>query len=552
MSSSLSSSLESQYGLRNIRSTWLRRHSQLSISEIIGPICRSDLSQISQGTLPWSISTAHSVQLDTKVLVQIDDLINIANSNPRSPDPPRVLQITLSDGALDFVAVELEPCPRLSLLTVPGTKLVLHPTALARRGRLFLTPTDFTFLGAPACTPANNIVWADQRDRKIAQALAAAGLHNPNLSSFDTIASGNAPFLPDMGGIADAVRIADENDPDNDDDFWAQAVAVAEQSEAQAASDRQNAARAHGGASYAVDGARGIGNGIGAMVCDEVNVGGDAASRHTAPGAGRGVGGRLAGVGEAVNGGGGAVPRPVPTVVTPVSRDAVDVTEAVPIRGSAMVAGPPPIDDVPEMPECESDPVCLNSDADFAVEGDCDIIEDTYDVDIPARPFSRLEQVEEALMDEAGSRTQHQRFLFRAYVPSSKKRPRATPYKGCIKLAVSFDDGTSLTKLAVRDNLFGDLSAENKNEVLNNASSSEGVSTGSGISNPFLDNPLAYADTLVKYSRAIHGFIQVEWDGENAIVTDVSQEPPGGLVSYFYTKLSERSQRTGTNFTCIN
>lgn len=346
-----------------------------------------------------------------------------------------------------------------------------------------------------------------------------------------------------MGGIADAVRIADEDDPDNDDDFWAQAVAVAEQSEAQAANERQNAVAAqgapmeiaaiHDGASSAVGGSRGNRSGIGAVRCDELDVADGTAVMPTMSRARTGTEGSLRAVDRVVNGVGRRRPPQLPTLGTPVSRDAVDITAAVPIRGGAPVTGPSPTDDVPEMPECESDLVYLDSDPDFEGERNVGVMEDTYDVDIPARPFSRLEQVEKALGEGAELRGQQQRFLFRAYVPSSKKRPRATPYKGCIKLAVSFDDGTSLTKLAVRDSLFRDLTAENNNEVLDNASSSEGVTSGSGISNPFFDNPLAYADTLVKYSRAIHGFIQVEWDGENAIVTDVSQEPPGGLVSYF-------------------
>eukprot|EP00737_Agarophyton_chilense_P003194 gb/GEZJ01003711.1/.p1 GENE.gb/GEZJ01003711.1/~~gb/GEZJ01003711.1/.p1 ORF type:complete len:519 (+),score=74.88 gb/GEZJ01003711.1/:901-2457(+) len=221
--------LEEQYGLRNIREEWIHRQRALSPEIVKGPISRTNLCDISRGTLPWNILQAHSVQLGVKVLVQVEDVINIANANPRSHDVPRVLQLTLNDGAIDFVAVELEPLGgRISMKTTPGTKIVLLPSTLVRRGRAFLTSSDFIFFGSP---PTN--LWGEPHQQRIAQSLRDAGLPNPSDSSFDCIArpqvsNGIQARIPiDMGGIADAIT-ATENEDDDDVMFWAQAVEVAD------------------------------------------------------------------------------------------------------------------------------------------------------------------------------------------------------------------------------------------------------------------------------------------------------------------------------------
>ncbi|KAI0567070.1 RecQ mediated genome instability protein [Gracilaria domingensis] len=225
----LSCALEEGYGLRNIREDWIRRQRALSLDIVKGPITRTNLCNISTGTLPWNILEAHSIQLGVKALVQVEDIINIANANPRSHEAPRVLQLALNDGAIDFAAVELEPLGRrLSMKTIPGTKIVLLPSTYVRRGRVLLTPSDFIFFGSP---PTN--LWGEHHELRIAQSLRDAGLPNPQASSFDSIArpqtsnGANARIPVDMGGIADAI-ITNENDEDDDDMFWAQAVEVAD------------------------------------------------------------------------------------------------------------------------------------------------------------------------------------------------------------------------------------------------------------------------------------------------------------------------------------
>lgn len=231
----LTNALQDQYGLRNIRPQWIRRQSVLSFDIIKAPITRTDLSEISAGTLPWNITQAHSVQLRVKALVQVHDVINIANANPRSNQPPRVLQFSMSDGATEFVAVEFTPLgARLSLHTLPGTKIVLLPSALVRRGRVMLTASDFEFFGAPSAN-----IWGSAYQRQIDNALGEAALPNPSHSSFDSIVASRggqngAPVIPvHMGGIADAIpatqRASAQGEDDAEDDgFWAHAVQIAD------------------------------------------------------------------------------------------------------------------------------------------------------------------------------------------------------------------------------------------------------------------------------------------------------------------------------------
>ena len=224
--------LEVKFGLRNIKDLWIRRVNSLSSDVLVGPICRTDLHEVTSGTAPWNIFQAHAVQLQTKMLVQIEDIINISNADPRNPDFPRTLQLSLSDGAMDFVGVEVEPLgSSISMKTIPGTKIILLPSVWIRRGRVMLTAKDFKFLGPPLTN-----IWGDSYEQRIATSLTQAGLQNSRMSTFDSLTAGNGTasitqngvggaMIPmiDMGGIADAVPDAD-NENDDDDDFWIHAA----------------------------------------------------------------------------------------------------------------------------------------------------------------------------------------------------------------------------------------------------------------------------------------------------------------------------------------
>lgn len=225
--------LDRRLGLRNLSAQWLRRHAAFSLSVITGPVCRADLRDISHGSLPWDLLSAHAIRLGTKVLVQIEDVINIAAADPRSSAAPSVLQFTLTDGSLEFVGVELEPLRgALSMKTTPGTKLVLMESTLVRRGCVLLTPKCISVLAEPAVN-----VWGADYEGKVAAALLAANVRNPRLSSFDSIAggpraagaSGTAALLPNMGGISGVDTGQRSDEVFDDDAFWAEAAAVADQ-----------------------------------------------------------------------------------------------------------------------------------------------------------------------------------------------------------------------------------------------------------------------------------------------------------------------------------
>lgn len=224
--SALCFNLEQRFGLRNARSDWVRRQTAFSIDELQSTICRTDLGIISSGTLPWNVSDAHAVRLGTRVLVQIDDITNIANPDPRSNERPRVLLLTLNDGCRDFTGVELECWQRISLSTTLGTKIILQNSARIMRGCVLLRERDFIVLGSP---PSN--IWGASHEELVSQARRNAGLPDPQGSGsslarvleaehVQTIAQmlGNSSaedlavnVLPlGMGGIADPALVIDD------------------------------------------------------------------------------------------------------------------------------------------------------------------------------------------------------------------------------------------------------------------------------------------------------------------------------------------------------
>lgn len=224
----LSHALEQQFGLRNARAEWIRRQTAFSAEELRGLICRTDLCSMSGGTFPWDVHAGHSVTLGVPTLVQVEDVINVSQADPRSAEAQgraRVLQMTLTDGSRDVVAVELEPWGgRLTVKTIPGTKLLLHASARVRRGRLVLRGADFDVLGAP---PAN--VWGPSYDGEVAQGRSAAGLPDTRQMSLARVLEGDDPrnaelvwtgddadALPlNIGGLADPALLRDDDENGN-------------------------------------------------------------------------------------------------------------------------------------------------------------------------------------------------------------------------------------------------------------------------------------------------------------------------------------------------
>lgn len=225
--------LDREYGLRNVRDEWFRRQTSFSAHQLRPIICRTDLCAISNGTLPWDVSRAHSVSLGITTLMQVEDVINVASADPRAlTSNPRVFQATLTDGTHDVVAVELgtPPSPQfIQAASIPGTKLKIHASARLRRGRILLRSSDYTVLGAP---PSN--VWGPLYSREIANARQAAGLpdhaanaqaslgrvvesDNPgNASLVWTGDSSDPNALPlNIGGIADPALLAAAEEAEN-------------------------------------------------------------------------------------------------------------------------------------------------------------------------------------------------------------------------------------------------------------------------------------------------------------------------------------------------
>lgn len=222
----LPSELERRFGLRHVRVDWMRRQMAFSADELQVAICGADLGTITQGTSPWNVHDAHAICLGTRMLVQIEDIINIANTNSRAVERPTVMQMTLNDGYNEFVGVELEPWPnRVSLSTLPGTKIVLEPSARVMRGRMLLRERDFFVLGS-----APNNIWGQSYDSAVAEVQRDAGIPDTETNSslarvlhgrhaqdiVQTIRSSHAStfqtnfLLQNMGGIADPSLVVDD------------------------------------------------------------------------------------------------------------------------------------------------------------------------------------------------------------------------------------------------------------------------------------------------------------------------------------------------------
>lgn len=499
----LSQSLNEKFGLRNVRDDWFRRQTAFSSDVLVGPICRTDLCKVSQGSLPWNILEAHSVQLNVKVLVQIEDVINIASADPRSADMPRVLQMTLTDGALDFVAVELESLGgRLSMRTVPGTKLILLPTALVRRGRILLTSKDFSFLGGPS-----NNVWGDAYNERIAESLRAAGLPNPKASTFDTIASasgnerGNmaSTSLIDMGGIADAIPSTEDND--DDDEFWAEAAAAVDRSGVDVNINMLDVQSVRPSTSSDVLDRPELAENL-AMPRSQFNpqVEGEM-PRATAPS------------------------QLISAEATDVVRysgadDDVEVVSVAPSSHSKEVQNviinesDGDIEDsldIPEMPRCESDPSMdrekINDTGNCAYVASASDMEDIEDLQTPGLPFCRFETIEVDRIEGALEG------IYKAYSLKTSRKTGIKMENNQVMVSALLDDGTNVQLIALRPNFAKSLTGIDQNSEEFHNKFDEGV------------------HEIRRCTRGMCGFFKVEHDDDGSFIADMTSHPPGCMVS---------------------
>ncbi|KAL8566715.1 hypothetical protein ACOMHN_050363 [Nucella lapillus] len=128
-----------------------------------------DLRAIGQKWLPTDISTGRITAdfLEGPAVLQIQKLRNVSapKDNEESQAAPRLWKITTTDGHATVAAVCLQPLKNLSLVTPPGTKLLLEGKVDIVNGYLLLSNHNARLLGGHV----PNLVESWQLKRKLAQ-----------------------------------------------------------------------------------------------------------------------------------------------------------------------------------------------------------------------------------------------------------------------------------------------------------------------------------------------------------------------------------------------
>lgn len=226
MSDQRTKELSERFGLRNVSPGFLRQTCHFSLESIANTLSLRDLSEICSGTIPFSVSEAHSVELSEHSLVQIEDVVNIAADDPRSRGPPSTLLLRLYDGRQSFGGIERLPLGgRIGVKTTPGTKLRLSKGTVIRRGRILLSPCCIEVFGR--VNAASN-VWGERYEEAVSNALRAAGLRPREAVSFDALTrNANAP-ITNLGGISNITDSAPDDEDEQEQAFWLQAIAAVE------------------------------------------------------------------------------------------------------------------------------------------------------------------------------------------------------------------------------------------------------------------------------------------------------------------------------------
>lgn len=147
------------------------------------------------GSLPWDASRAHRLNTPRDVLLQVEDVINVAADAPRQAGvTPCTLKVLFTDGRQHLVGVEHMPLAGiLGVTATPGTKVLLRAGARLHRGVALLTPSVVRLLHA-----ATTNVWGEVYDVEVERAMAASPFVPPHLRRF----GGNA----DASGVANGQR----------------------------------------------------------------------------------------------------------------------------------------------------------------------------------------------------------------------------------------------------------------------------------------------------------------------------------------------------------
>ncbi|GAB0493214.1 hypothetical protein MMPV_004489 [Pyropia vietnamensis] len=267
----LRAALGARIGAWGIREDLLADLLRGGVPAAVEAVLAADLTDVCpSGSLPWDVSRAHRLTTPRDVLLQVEDVVNVASDAPRQAGvTPCTLKVLLTDGQQHLVGVEHSPLGGiLGLAATPGSKVLLRAGARLHRGVVLLTPSVLRFLHA-----ATTNVWGEVYDAEVERAMAASPFVPPHLRRFEGGGgagasangggiAGRTTRLPGQGGATGPLRglggISDlpvEAEDDDDDAVGLEALAQYEASVA--------AAAAVGGGGHG-DGGVGAGAGAGA------------------------------------------------------------------------------------------------------------------------------------------------------------------------------------------------------------------------------------------------------------------------------------------------
>lgn len=152
-----------------LRPSWLT-DAGVDASTLLQRLLAADLRDACEGSLPAALERQHNVQLEGQHLVQILEMVDIANPSAQDPGEEEVddaqstverrprrqkmLKVCFTDGAQAVCGIEHRPIAQLRA-AVPGTKFLLGNRPLLRRGLLLLEPQHMEAFGTVPQAPAD-------------------------------------------------------------------------------------------------------------------------------------------------------------------------------------------------------------------------------------------------------------------------------------------------------------------------------------------------------------------------------------------------------------
>ena len=104
--------------------------------EVVKLALDKDLKDIGASCIPEEINRGKVDSISGPMVLMVTKVRNIAapKAKEESQAGPRMLKVSLSDGSMTCHAVEVSPCPKISLKTAPGTKVRLSKGPLEVAG----------------------------------------------------------------------------------------------------------------------------------------------------------------------------------------------------------------------------------------------------------------------------------------------------------------------------------------------------------------------------------------------------------------------------------